>query len=763
MPPAARVGTGSSRGSGPGGGRTGWPGFCQRQRGRREGVLKKSKPLAKNNRLLDPRSRGLTLTLTAISIGMLLALGIGSALGLRSVEVMQEIVTRQFNEEQLYIARNIRDAIEREMALICKEALWLGREAARGPYSMERLEEVARLGMVTLLEFGVQELQMVDRRAGRVFSYMLASREKARTEYAPQRYAFIDFAASRKRGIWTSSPIAEEPGMPMYLVIALAERGDAYLICLINTAWFLRPLVVNIRSGATGYAWIIDQEGRFLYHQEASFIGLDAVAARKAKNPDLSYEEINRIMHEEMLKPREGVGVYQSGWHRGITGQLPKLLAFTPVRVSDDPYQFWSVAVVAPSNEVSDKVRLAHVWAFATQLLLMVVVLMAGIVLFWFERRWSQHLERRVEERTVELRRSEEKYRLLLESAEDYILVVDENWTVQSINSYTARFFGGQPQEFAGRHFASLFPGGGAEKQLRLLARVFHLGRSERNEFEWDVGGHEAWVDLHFMPLKDDTGRVTRVLCIARDITERKRLERNLVNTEKLASLGTLATGVAHEVNNPLGVILGFVEILLGKVEPGSRMHEDLKIIERQGLHCKEVVENLLSTARIEETDLNRCDIVTCLRETMRVVRHSLEMKDIALVETYEEGLGHVRGDPRRLQQVFINLVNNAASAIGRRGSITVRAYRTRRPRTLAVDIRDTGPGIPPEHMSLIFEPFFTTKPAGEGTGLGLFVSHGIISRFGGAIECFSRTDDLPGQPAGTTFTVYLQETWEDE
>ena len=173
-----------------------------------------------------------------------------------------------------------------------------------------------------------------------------------------------------------------------------------------------------------------------------------------------------------------------------------------------------------------------------------------------------------------------------------------------------------------------------------------------------------TWLSANFMPIKDDAGKIGAVLCIARDITENKTLERSLINAEKLASLGTLAAGVAHEINNPLGVMLGFCDLLLRKKESGSQEHDDLKIIERQGLHCKQIVENLLSFARINHATTMDSDINLCIKEILTVVRHSLEMKDINLRVNLGEALPRVSADEGQLRQVFLNLINNATSAM---------------------------------------------------------------------------------------------------
>jgi PAS domain S-box-containing protein len=345
----------------------------------------------------------------------------------------------------------------------------------------------------------------------------------------------------------------------------------------------------------------------------------------------------------------------------------------------------------------------------------------------------------------------------LIESTEDFIFTVDESGRFQSLNNFTANFFGGTPSQFLGQPLSVLFSEEVASQQLKLIRMVFQFGKSVRDEFMVKTGEHQTWLSANLMPLKDEQERVVSVLCIARDITENKKLENQLINTEKLASMGTLAAGVAHELNNPLGVILGFTDLLLEKFDKEGQDYQDLQTIERQGLHCKQVVENLLSFARQGEGVSEYCDINEAVDEIIGVVEHSLEMNNIELRVGHAPGLPKVKGDLRQMQQVFLNLINNAAAAMKEGGLLEIKTDSDAGQGKVRVTVRDNGHGINEEHMENIFDTFFTTKSEGEGTGLGLFVSHGIVKKYEGAITCESNTQDGPKRPRGTTFTVLLR------
>lgn len=371
--------------------------------------------------------------------------------------------------------------------------------------------------------------------------------------------------------------------------------------------------------------------------------------------------------------------------------------------------------------------------------------------------RWRfRGLQNQISNQSKEIKRSKERYRILVESAEDFIFTVDRHGCFRSLNSFTAAFFGGVPSQFIGRPLSDLFSQEVAGEQLKLITSVFQFGKSMRDEFMIVRGEYQIWLSANFMPRKDEKGNVISVLCIARDITESKKLENQLINTEKLASMGTLSAGVAHEINNPLGIILGFTDLLLEKCEKNSQGYQDLKTIERQGLHCKTVVENLLRFARHGEDIYEYCDINEPVRNIMDVVKHSLDMNNIELRLSLAPDLPDVKGDLRQMQQVILNLVNNATAAMKNGGVLWISSVLDANNKKVVVIVRDNGHGILPEYMDKIFDPFFTTKSEGEGTGLGLSVSHGIISKYEGSISCESNTSDSGINPKGTTFTITL-------
>ena len=688
----------------------------------------------------------------------LIILSVSTYLDYRSNQKLRDVAKAQFNDEQLAIARNIRDNIERELESLHREIKILTDTSISSPGEIMARQEILDKSLQRVMKNGIFRVSIVDRLANQTYSYEYSRQwQVTRMETDPTE-ALPDMAAGQGQDMYISFPTRKTGGI--FLVMARPFKNTNYVLTMeLNTTRFINQFLRETRSGKTGYAWIVDQDGVFLDHPFTEFIGRNAFTARSSRDPDMSHETINFIQENRMLKGQEGTGSYTTGWHRGITGMIEKLIAYCPITISEHPLQKWSVAVVAPASEIDEYINETYVWRWLFQVILIGVLIFGGTAFLINEMRWTRNLENRVEERTLELKKSEEKYRSLVESAEDFIYTVNQEGAFQSINSFTAGFLGGRPEDFIGKSICLVFPDDAFEKNMKILQLVFRHGRSIREEFSLQVGDHDLWISVNFMPIREVSGSVGSVLCIARDVTNEKNLERQLINAEKLASMGTLAAGVAHEINNPLGVILGFTDLLVRKTPRDTQAYEDLKTIERQGNHCKQIVENLLRFARFGEGNAEKADINEEIREIVAIVAHTLEMDNIELITELADNIPLVQGDPRELQQVFLNLINNASSAMKGGGILRIRSRWDRKANKAEVQISDTGHGIPREFMDRIYEPFFTTKPEGEGTGLGLAVTYGIIAKYGGSIDCESISTDSTlddTKQRGTVFTIKM-------
>ncbi|NVL89978.1 MAG: PAS domain S-box protein [Desulfobacterales bacterium] len=364
-----------------------------------------------------------------------------------------------------------------------------------------------------------------------------------------------------------------------------------------------------------------------------------------------------------------------------------------------------------------------------------------------------KHMLYRLKVYEEELKRSEEKYRSLIESADDMIYTIDRDCNILSINRYWTRLTKLEADEVVGKNITDIIEYKAPENVYSIVRKAFETSETFVHEEHVTIGKREYWLDTKYKPVLTNGDHISAVLVVSRDITEHKMIEGQLFHTEKLASLGSLSAGVAHEMNNPIAIILGFTELLLERFPENSKEYEILKTIERQGENCKRIVENLLAFARIPQKASIETNVVEDLQKVVNVVRNTLLTNKVDLKTDIDENLPRVKGDSQQLEQVFLNIINNAMSAMDGGGILTISAHRSAD--TASIDFTDTGRGIPQEFMDKIFEPFFTTKKVGEGTGLGLSVSYALVKKFGGDIRIKSQTKE-EGKESGTTFTVLL-------
>jgi two-component system NtrC family sensor kinase len=261
--------------------------------------------------------------------------------------------------------------------------------------------------------------------------------------------------------------------------------------------------------------------------------------------------------------------------------------------------------------------------------------------------------------------------------------------------------------------------------------------------------------------LEDQAGAIVGTLSSGTDITDHKRTEAELIRSEKLASLGQLAAGVAHEVNNPLAGILVYIKLLLKRYKENKlqtpETEEQLEKIARETERCSRIIKNLLDFSRQTKVTLRLVDVNDVIEATLSIIAHQISLENIRAQKELSPSLPSVLADFDQIQQALMNVMLNAAQAMPDGGDLTITTSLATAVRlgdsardAVRITISDTGIGIPQENLDKLFTPFFSTKDKGKGVGLGLSVVHGIIERHHGKIEIESD----PG--AGTTFSIYL-------
>ena len=372
--------------------------------------------------------------------------------------------------------------------------------------------------------------------------------------------------------------------------------------------------------------------------------------------------------------------------------------------------------------------------------------------------------ERKTTEEALKI--SEEKYRSVVENANDGIYSTNEEGIILSFNKKAEEIFGYSSDEIVGKSFLVTLPPYDREKHLNWLGKYrgikSFLSREPLAGKSIKKNGQEIYTETTYSAI--EVGGKIIIYCIVREVTERKKMEQQLLQSEKLKSLGELSGGVAHDFNNVLAAILGRVQLLRMRLEPPSgqqekrksmlELHQGLEIIEKAALDGAETVRRIqeFSRRRADDKGFTRVDINELIKHALEFTRakwkDEAESKGIKIVVKKELfQIPPTSGSEAELREVFINLINNALDAMPQGGRLTIKTFKI--DHSIGVTVKDTGIGIPQDMRERIFDPFFTTKGP-RSTGLGLSVSYGIINRHRGTIT----VDSVEGE--GTTFTIRL-------
>mgnify|MGYP006289451187 CR=1 FL=1 len=364
----------------------------------------------------------------------------------------------------------------------------------------------------------------------------------------------------------------------------------------------------------------------------------------------------------------------------------------------------------------------------------------------------NQTLEQKVVERTEMLTSSEHKCRRIFEQSLDTILMTDENWRILETNPAGVDLTGYSRNELVigGMHMESLFADKAEWNRISRIIETKEYILNEETEFIKPDGSLQHVILTGGIDY-GAFGCDRRFHFIIKNINEKKEMEQQIAQADKLAAVGELSAGVAHEINNPLGIIMGHTQLIL-KQESGEdfKYFEDLKTIEKHVKNCRTVVADLLAFSRKGSTEHGIMDINRIVRDVAGFMRNHSDFRDVEItLDLFEDQSLAAMGNEQELRQVFINLMINACHAVEKSGTVRITTETDEEGRVL-VHVRDNGYGIRRRDISKIFDPFFTTKPVGQGTGLGLSVSYGIVKHFGGTITARNRKE------AGAKFTVTL-------
>lgn len=369
--------------------------------------------------------------------------------------------------------------------------------------------------------------------------------------------------------------------------------------------------------------------------------------------------------------------------------------------------------------------------------------------LFWELNRIST-----LQEKTkYELAQAKNLYDIFInELMEEDVMIISPEYQILDINETLSKKMGLERKKVIGRYCYEIShrrdrPCEGEDHPCPLLQSIKTRKSSQTTHIHQDTGGKNLFYSISCYPIFEGE-KVVALVEMGRDITRDINMQKMIAQQEKLASIGQLAAGVAHEINNPMTSILTTAMLLQEDMETADPNYKELQIIVDETLRCRKIVNSLLSFARQAKPEKRASDINEIIRDAATLTRKQAAFKDVVLEQDLAPGMPLVLVDKDQMQQALINLVLNAIEATEGGGKVTLESRWDEAARVIKVSVCDTGKGIPEENLDRIFEPFFTTKDT--GTGLGMAITHGLVERNGGTITVRSKLSE------GTTFQINL-------
>lgn len=337
----------------------------------------------------------------------------------------------------------------------------------------------------------------------------------------------------------------------------------------------------------------------------------------------------------------------------------------------------------------------------------------------------------------------------IIQNYSDAVIALDNDYKIFFWNKGAERIFGYTSDEMVGKTVDPIIPSELKEKgELQwLFEETLRKGYIENYETERITkDGRRIIVNLSRSLIKDENGEILGSIAIVKDITRVKELEKQIQHSDKLALIGQIAAGIAHEIGTPLNVISGNAEYIMMEMGENNPYREELETIISQAERIANLIKQLLEFARPKKPNYTKINVNHELSHVVELLKHQFEKSNIKLSLKFSEDIPDIYADCSQIHQVFLNIIMNAIQAINQNGLIEIETFL--RDGYVNIKFKDNGVGILPEHIDKIFEPFFTTKEAGKGTGLGLAVSKRIIDEHNGKVE----VESTPGK--GTIFTV---------
>ncbi len=517
--------------------------------------------------------------------------------------------------------------------------------------------------------------------------------------------------------------------------IPLKNSSD-WLCCIPNFNAVKKRAISPVRSGKTGYAWMIDHQGVLLAHPNENMEGRKAIDVLKELWPDQASFNLETIINKKMVRNEEGSGEY-IGWHMGEKRLTKKLIAYCPVNFKNLK---WSIGVSAPYLEVMSPLMksLAGPIIF---LFCFIIVIFTGATLLVIQEKRKRAVNQ-------ELTWSNEAF----DNITDGISIIDKNYKVLKVNRAVCNWQENTEQYFKGKYCYEVFQQQESHCNGCPAQEVFRTGKPAfRQRVSTTLGGKKYYFHLSALPLKDETGKTIRVAECVRDVTNEMELRTELIQNEQKSMIVKMSAQVAHEIRNPLGTLTLNIDLLEDEIRSYSdtdttEAKKLVRIVKSETENLHKVLKEYLECSRFPTIKPEKHYINAILREMFTAMEEDFRQKQIQSKLSLEYNLPPANVDQDQLKRAFLNIILNALESMKPGGVIEVTTLT--KDQWIEISFTDTGSGISEEHKDKIFTPFHTTKI--NGTGLGLSITKHIISEHQGEILC----QNIPEK--GASFKIRL-------
>lgn len=701
-------------------------------------------------------------------------------------QTLQDEMAGQFNRQQLLLAREVAMNIEGFLDRVYKDIYVISRlPEIHKIHESPRCREVADAITAQIQNEVLISVQVLDKKGRVIYDSTLPANEgidlsgtsyfKQTRKLRKKEKLITDLLEIHESGNHSKKFIIAAP-IYQHLRNPVIEEFNGVVLAVLSLDAITKKYLVPIKSGTRGYAWMLDSAGTLLYHPTQPMM-----VGKNLYQTDQTCFRCHKSFNTEkkMIEGKaETFGYYEA------PGGENKLLAFYTIPLGD---RSWFVAVSAPYSDIISLMQKSRqFYSLLIVSIFLTTIIASGITIFTYKKKikaeeHARHLEnqRRLEHEVLIAKNYLEN---IVENTKTNLMVLDNNLTVKTLNSAQALTIGRPKEDIVNRPFFSLFPDNlkpydgtpiEAILQKTLMGQSFEIKDYEITGIQKDP----IYLDMNITPLLIE-GAINGILITANDVTTRvhleealkqytvelehkvdvetataKKLEQQVLHSEKLAALGRLAAGIAHEIGNPLTSISTFAQ-MLREMASDEFTKNSLDIINNHIQRITDIVRQMSTFSRPAEPNIKYIQVNDIVQASLDLMRLDKRMKNtIEITTRLDPELPKTMIDEGQISQVFINIILNSLDAMpdgGRLEVTTGRGADDQGREAIYIAFSDSGTGIEADDIPKIFDPFFTTKEVGKGTGLGLAISYNIIKRFKGDIKVESRLGK------GTTFTVIL-------